>query len=864
MIGGKQSKISILLELRGKGFDKELAKAQRNLSNFGKKMKGIGRSMSYSLTAPIALVGAATIKLAVDFEKAMAKVQAISGATEPQFERLAASARAFGAATAFTATEVAGLQLELAKLGFKPEQIENATQGILDLAFAFDNDLAETAATAAETLNQFALDASQTGEVADIMAAAFSNSALDLTTFGEAMSKAGPVARAAGLDVKETTAILGILANNGIKGADAGTKLKIALTEIRKAGLPVKETLQQIANGSFDFESGLALLGKRAEILNPILGSNKENLDKFTSALDNSQGALSGAVDIMEDTADGALKKMNSAIQGAAESVGVLFIPLIRSMADGIAEAANFFNSFGDTTKLLIASLLGLVALAGPVLFMLGGIASGAAVAYPAVISLGRAFDKLTVSLYAALGPFAPLIFVAVAAATAIGYVAASALEAERDLKKQAKAQREVETTAQKMVRVLGRDVDTESISDLTKAIQELEDKAKETKPAVDEFLSVDVQQMNDGTQATGALAAQVQFLDNQLGVVNDTMSTNTELLQDGLDYEEILITLKQKRAALERRMASDAAEDQAQANAAVEEAIKGYNELLAVQAGFARLGLNEGKASENLKGLESSLESIIEATIKAGGDASKWADQLKEVRDRMEDVQELEDFEELQTRGVGRSQVDEGSKTLKGSVDLTYLLSTAAQDAEQSYSALATSIRMVGDALLSNIDYAGIFSNAMGSAFQAMFQGSKSAGEAMRDMAANVLAAISAQVSAMMIQAAVQTALAGGPAAMILAPALIGVGLSMASAAFSSIPAFAEGGAVLGPTLALVGEKPGSRGEAIIPFEKIGQFVDQVSDGGSSNEVIVTGRISGSDIALSNRRGGVARSRRR
>ena len=104
-------------------------------------------------------------------------------------------------------------------------------------------------------------------KVADIMATAFGNSALDLGRFSESMSKVAPIARDAGLSLEDTTAVLGILMNNGITGADAGTKLKIALTEIRSAGLDVDDTLKAITSGSFDFDTAVDVLGKRAQIL---------------------------------------------------------------------------------------------------------------------------------------------------------------------------------------------------------------------------------------------------------------------------------------------------------------------------------------------------------------------------------------------------------------------------------------------------------------------------------------------------------------------------------------------------------------------------------------------------------------------
>lgn len=868
----QQSRISILLDLNAKGFDTQLRRAQRDLTRFGGKMKTIGRGMSFAVTAPLAAAGIASVKLAVDFEKSMAKVQAISGASSKEFEQLAASARNFGATTAFTAQEVAGLQLELSKLGFKSNEILAATEGVLDLAFAFDNELADTAATAAEVLNQFALDASKTGELTDLMAAAFSNSALDLETFGEAMSKAGPVARAAGLDVKETTAILGILANNGIKGADAGTKLKIALTEIRSAGLPVRETLKAIANGTFDFESGLDLLGKRAEIINPILSSNADELAKFTGALDNSTGALGEAVDVMEDTASGALKKMQSSLQGAGESLGMLFLPAVVAVADAVAGLGDWFRDLSSTSKGIISALALLLAAIGPLLFAIGSMASGLSVILPLLLPIAAGIKAIGVAAAAAAGPWTPLILVAMTMVAAIGYVADAWNDQEKAARRAARATKEAESETDRFIRLLGRDIDTESITDLSAAIEDLEEQLEDTKPAQDAALKLQdlATVTTEATGMTSAMAAEVAFLNKELGVAIDTEEDYSEVLDNSIDRMALMAELKAKRAALSARIRKEEEQEAARLTEAVEDAITSYEELIATQEGLFKLGLGEGKAQENLKEMERALMEIIEATILAGGDASAWAKQLEQVQERaksLESTMRLMDLNadiQAQVTGFGRPQdLDKGLKSPMSAEDLEKAAEAAARG-DRNYRAMATSVRMMKDALEQSVDVAAIFSNSLQAAFRQIFTGAKSAGQALLEMAANVLSSIAAQVSALMIQAAVQTALAGGPAAMVLAPALIGVGLGIASAAMSSIPAFAEGGAVLGPTLALVGEKPGSRGEAIIPFEKIGQFVDQVAPSGGVGDITVHGRISGSDIALSSSRGAVARSRRR
>jgi len=841
----KQSKISILLNINAKGFDAELSRAQRKLKKFGGTMKTLGRGLSIGLTAPLVLVGRKSAQLAIEFEKSMAKVKAISGATEDEFKALSASAREFGASTAFTAAQVSGLQLELSKLGFKPQEIQDATEGILDLAFAFDGDLAETAGVAASTLNQFGLGAAETGKVADVMAAAFSNSALDLENFSESMKNAGPVARAAGLDIKETSALLGILANNGIKGSDAGTKLKMALTNIQIAGLPVKQTIQDIVDGTFTFQDSVDLLGKRAQILNPILASNADELATLSNALDNADGALGRAAGIMEGTTDGALKKMTSALEAAGESLGYAMLPAINAVAEAITFLAGKFSELDRGTQLVIASVGLFLAAIGPILFVIGSMATGIATALPLLASLGAAIAG--VGAAAAASTLLPLA-IAAAAAAGTWYILGKAMKRQRST---IDGLDHSAHNAARSMSVLQRSFSDASNLDLSSTQTQLAGVTAELEE-LSRLQNMDLLGDISGEGGSGRdTKERLQGRQDEISLLERQGVLQTRLNE-----------LLEQEAAAAALAAEDAMEQLAEAVVDAQDKFEG---LIKKFEKYAEIGVDT-TPTERLRDTERALIDIIDAMIEAGEDASKFADQLKVVRDRMQDLERMEETikigMELDTArlGFGRPQ------------DLEQKILFKAEWKDGSLENVVSSLEGfdIFDDFANQVSViqAGISTliGGFGTLFADIASGAKTGGQAMLELATKVISAVTAQISALLIQSAIQTALASGPAALLTAPALIGVGLGIASAAIGSIPAFAEGGAVLGPTLAMVGEKPGSRGEAIVPFEKIGQFVDQVTGGesGGATNVIVTGRISGADIALSNTRGGVARSRRR
>ena len=160
------------------------------------------------------------------YEFAMSKDKAISGATDLEFEKLEQSAQALGRSTFFTATEVANLQINFSKLGFTATETLNAQEAALLTATATGENLARTATVIGSTLRGFGLDASEAGRVADVMAASFTSSALDIEKFQTAMTKVAPVAKILGLSLEDTTATLGVLTDSGIEASIAGTSLR--------------------------------------------------------------------------------------------------------------------------------------------------------------------------------------------------------------------------------------------------------------------------------------------------------------------------------------------------------------------------------------------------------------------------------------------------------------------------------------------------------------------------------------------------------------------------------------------------------------------------------------------------------------
>jgi len=255
-------------------------------------------------------------KTSIQFEYAMSQVKAITRATSEDFEALRGNAISLGSATKFTATEVAGLQKEYAKLGFTTTEILRITKATLDLAAATGSDLAFAATIAGATLRQFSLDATQMQRVVDVMALSFSRSALDMNKFETAMSKAGPVAAAVGDTIEDTTAKLATLANSGLDASISGTSLRNIYLELEKRGLSWNDAMTRIQGSQSKATTSLELFGKRGAVAGLVLADNIELVNQLTTEFKDAAGSAEEMADVMLDNVQGSMTIMKSQWEG--------------------------------------------------------------------------------------------------------------------------------------------------------------------------------------------------------------------------------------------------------------------------------------------------------------------------------------------------------------------------------------------------------------------------------------------------------------------------------------------------------------------------------------------------------------------
>ena len=295
-----------------------------------------------------------------DYEFQMAKVRAITGANNTEFKLLSESAKELGRSTFFTAQQVAELQTNFGKLGFTTKEILNAQEATLQLATATDTDLARAATVAGAAVRGFGLDASETQRVVDVMAVAFTSSALDIEKFQTSMTKVAPIAKAAGFSIEDTTAIMAQLSDAGIEASIAGTSLRNILLKMQDPNSDLVKSFGKTIHSLDELVPALTKFSKeggdlaqimevvdlrQAAAFEQMITSRQRTID-LRDALADANGAAEEMARIVGDTLEGAFKRAQSATQGFQIALVEKFGNAMKIITDAFANLLNKITDF--------------------------------------------------------------------------------------------------------------------------------------------------------------------------------------------------------------------------------------------------------------------------------------------------------------------------------------------------------------------------------------------------------------------------------------------------------------------------------------------------------------------------------------
>lgn len=387
-----------------KVFGDKSATAEQKLNGLSSTFKTTGGLLSKNVTLPIVGVGAAAVKTATDFEAGMSEVKAISGATGLEFDALRDKAIEMGAKTKFSASDSADAFKYMAMAGWDASQMMDGIAGIMDLAAASGEDLATTSDIVTDALTAFGLQASDSAHFAGVLAQASSKSNTNVGLMGETFKYVAPVAGALGYSIEDTAVAIGLMANSGIRGSQAGTALRSTITRLAKPVGEAKDAVEELkisitnADGTMkplsqtmvelrEKFAGLteeqkaqyaAMLAGQEGMsgLLAIVNASDEDFQKLTDEINNANGAAEDMASVMMDNTAGAVEQLKGVLESAGILIGEKLTSYIRKLAEWITGLVEKFNSLSEEEQDQIVKFGLILAAIGPVLLILAKVIS--------------------------------------------------------------------------------------------------------------------------------------------------------------------------------------------------------------------------------------------------------------------------------------------------------------------------------------------------------------------------------------------------------------------------------------------------------------------------------------------------------
>ena len=429
------------------------------LENVGSKMSDVGKKL-LPVTAGVTGLGTAAVKTTADFDSSMSQVQATMGITSDAMsdlngesvntvDALRGLAKEMGSKTAFSASECADAMNYLALAGYDTQEIYNTLPTVLNLAASGGIDLASASDMVTDAMSALGMETSDADTMVDQMAKTASSTNTSVAQLGEGILTIGATAKSIKGGTAELNTALGILANNGIKGAEGGTHLRNVILSLQNPTDAAASQMEALGVSVYDSEGNM-------RSMNDILGDLNTSMDGMTSAEKNniistifnktdlsavnallantgsswdglqqsiidSGGAAQQMADTQLDNLSGQITILKSALEGLAISFGEILMPMVRSAVEKIQAFVDKLNSLDDSQKQTIIRIAAVAAAIGPLLIIFGKMISTVGSTMTAFSSLTKGIAKLGIKIAGSSGSVTSL-------GTALGAVAGPVL----------------------------------------------------------------------------------------------------------------------------------------------------------------------------------------------------------------------------------------------------------------------------------------------------------------------------------------------------------------------------------------------------------------------------------------------------
>lgn len=442
------------------------AVALQKIAATGEKLKTVGDNISSAgqkllpVTAGVTALGTAAVSTAANFESSMSQVQATMGITKDAMstvngesvntmDTLSALAKKMGSETAFSASECAEALNYLALAGYDTQQMCDTLPTVLNLAAAGGIDLAAASDMVTDAMSALGMGVDEAGTMVDQMTKTASTTNTSVAQLGEGILTIGATAKTVKGGTAELNTALGILANNGIKGAEGGTHLRNVILSLQNPTDKAAACMEQLGLDVYDSEGNMRSLndilgdlntsmdGMTAEEKSNIIGKifNKTALSSVNALLANtgdtwddlqqsiidSDGAAQQMADTQLDNLQGQITILKSALEGLAISFGELLMPAIKTIVGWVQQFVDWLNGMDEGTKKVVTTIALLAAALGPVLIVIGKVVSAVGTIMTIVPKVAGVINTVKTA-FAALNTtmLANPIFLIIAAITAL------------------------------------------------------------------------------------------------------------------------------------------------------------------------------------------------------------------------------------------------------------------------------------------------------------------------------------------------------------------------------------------------------------------------------------------------------------
>ena len=390
--------------------NKSTSETKKKLSDFTGGMNQVGKACAITgaaITGAIGGVFAASSKVGMEFEASMSKVQAVMGASAEELKTLEKAARDAGAKTTKSASEAANALEYMGLAGWSVKESQEALMPVLRLSEAASMDLGLTSDLVTDSMSSLGLKMSEVGQSGlenylDMVAKTSNSSNTSIQQLMEGLIVVGGTAKNLNVPMEELNAIMGVMANRGLKGTESATALNSVLINMTTGAGQAGEAMEALGLNAFNVDGSfkglgnvfaelndklkgmtdeqknyyLAMIGGKTQVdaLQKILDGVGDEYGELKDKIVDSKDALNTMADVMNDNSKGGIAQLKSALEEAGIAIYQTLKPAIASITEKIQEAVNWFNGLDESTKKNITTFAMIALGVGALLLVVGAL----------------------------------------------------------------------------------------------------------------------------------------------------------------------------------------------------------------------------------------------------------------------------------------------------------------------------------------------------------------------------------------------------------------------------------------------------------------------------------------------------------